>query len=63
MKCSICQKDIENKNGWDKGHNAEPVNSGRCCDICNATVVIPTRITLIFGNKRFNVQEKKDGVC
>jgi hypothetical protein len=26
------------------GHNAEPVNSGRCCDICNNIIVIPTRI-------------------
>ncbi len=26
------------------GHNAEPVNSGRCCDSCNNRVVIPARI-------------------
>jgi len=47
MKCSICQKEIENKNGWNLGHNAAPVNSGRCCDLCNATVVIPARINMI----------------
>ncbi len=26
------------------GHNAEPVNSGRCCDECNSLVVLPVRI-------------------
>jgi hypothetical protein len=26
------------------GNNAEPVNSGRCCDECNDMVVIPVRI-------------------
>ena len=51
MKCSICQKEIEVKNGWDKGHNAEPVNNGRCCDICNATVVIPARINMMVESK------------
>lgn len=51
MKCSICQKEIENNNGWDKGHNAEPVNNGRCCDVCNATVVIPARLNLIYPKK------------
>ena len=38
-KCSICGDKIK---GY--GHNAEPVNSGRCCDDCNSTVVIPRRI-------------------
>lgn len=47
MNCSICQKQIEVHNGWDKGHNAEPVSDGRCCDVCNATVVIPARINLM----------------
>lgn len=51
MVCSICKKEIENRNGWAGGHNAEPVNNGRCCDVCNATVVIPTRIKLMLGNK------------
>jgi hypothetical protein len=51
MKCSICQKEIENNNGWDKGHNAEPVNSGRCCDVCNYKIVIPARMTLLFETK------------
>jgi hypothetical protein len=48
MKCSICQGEIENKNGWDKGNNAQPVNDGRCCDVCNTTVVIPARFNLHY---------------
>tara|TARA_R100001015_G_C4633978_1_gene199682 strand:- start:3516 stop:3722 length:207 start_codon:yes stop_codon:yes gene_type:complete len=58
MKCSICEKEIEKKyhNGemyWDSGHNAEPVNSGRCCDKCNANVVIPTRLGIHINRKNF----------
>ena len=37
--CSICGKNYE---GYR--NNAQPVNNGRCCDKCNATVVIPRRI-------------------
>jgi len=42
-KCSICGDDIlpELISGWDKGHNAEPINEGQCCSMCNDTVVIP----------------------
>ena len=42
--CSICG---EKYTGF--GNNAEPVNSGRCCDKCNGTVVIPERIKLMKG--------------
>jgi|ETNvirnome_2_130_1030620.scaffolds.fasta_scaffold01509_15 hypothetical protein len=46
MKCSICQLEIEAEaiSGWDKGHNAQPVNDGRCCTSCNDNIVIPARI-------------------
>lgn len=37
--CNICGKSYE---GY--GNNAQPVKNGRCCDKCNATVVIPRRI-------------------
>jgi hypothetical protein len=37
--CSICQKGFT---GY--GHNAHPVNDGRCCDACNASVIVPTRL-------------------
>ena len=50
INCSICKAKIEeqltknaNKVYWTRGHNAEPVNSGRCCSKCNAEVVIPKR--------------------
>ena len=37
-KCSICNNTYK---GY--GNNAEPINSGRCCDYCN-DVVVYTRI-------------------
>ena len=30
---------------WEDGHNAEPICEGRCCTICNDTIVTPQRIT------------------
>ena len=66
-KCSICGDDIlpELISGWDKGHNAEPINEGQCCSMCNDTVVIPQRIMLYFKDKQkreiTNEQEKKIG--
>lgn len=41
-KCSICKKEYA---GF--GNNAEPVNKGKCCDNCNASVVIPVRMGAI----------------
>ena len=38
--CSICGKEITDEHS----NNAEPVNSGRCCNKCNREVVIPARI-------------------
>jgi hypothetical protein len=37
--CSICGKPCDRY-----GHNAQPINNGRCCDDCNNTVVIPERL-------------------
>lgn len=48
-KCSICGKRYE---GY--GNNAQPVNEGRCCDYCNANVVIPTRMYQWPREKRSN---------
>ena len=57
MQCSICSGVIDDhryhKTGevyWTDGHNAEPVNDGRCCTSCNASVVIPARINRISAN-------------
>lgn len=48
-KCSICFTTIGiDANGWDGGHNAQPVNNGRCCESCNDTVVITARLRLMF---------------
>jgi hypothetical protein len=50
MKCSICYGDVDEQklpNGevyWSEGHNAWPVNDGRCCTRCNDSVVIRARI-------------------
>jgi len=46
MKCSICGENIKVHplSGWDQGHNAQPINNGRCCDVCNSKIVIPKRI-------------------
>jgi hypothetical protein len=52
--CSICSQPItEQLNGWTDGHNAQPVNDGRCCQDCNDSVVIPIRILVsIKGESR-----------
>ena len=47
MNCSICNNKIDGK----FGHNAEPVNDGRCCNDCNSNVVIPTRIKEMLDDK------------
>jgi len=54
-KCSICKdvipRTIIGEFTWDDGHNAEPVKKGRCCNHCNDTVVIPTRIKLLVKSQ------------
>ena len=46
--CCICGTPIQPQRGrkivWYEGNNAEPVMSGRCCDWCNDTKVLPTRL-------------------
>lgn len=44
--CVICRNEIEQ----EFGNNAWPVQEGKCCDLCNATKVIPARISLIKRN-------------
>ena len=36
MDCSICKNEIYT----EFGHNAQPINDGRCCDECNTLVII-----------------------
>ena len=51
--CSICGTPIEPHpiTGWDKGNNAEPINSGRCCDHCNDHVVLRARMQNVMTGK------------
>jgi hypothetical protein len=56
MKCCICGNDITpDAQGWAGGHNADPVKPGRCCDMCNTTVVLPRRMADIA---RMEAQKK-----
>ena len=52
--CSICSKPIlpHPISGWAGGNNAEPLNSGRCCDECDSKYVIPYRIALIVTREK-----------
>ena len=53
--CVLCDKAIKpDSNGWDKGHNAQPVKDGQCCGNCNSYVVLPARI-----NEYLNRKEKR----
>jgi hypothetical protein len=58
LNCSICKAKIDEqviKNTkqvyWTEGHNAEPVNSGRCCSYCNDNVVVPVRMLQAFDSE------------
>lgn len=42
QECCICKRECESI----YGNNAQPINNGRCCDVCNDTKVIPARIEL-----------------
>jgi transcriptional regulator NrdR family protein len=46
MKCVICTLQIDKVGDWTKGHNAEPVKTGRCCSRCNDMKVIPMRLAI-----------------
>jgi hypothetical protein len=50
-QCSICDGPIDEHRHpvtgevyWTEGHNAEPINDGRCCDECNDVRVLPRRM-------------------
>jgi len=68
LKCSICNEE----HGDRYGHNAEPINDGRCCAVCNATVVVPMRLRLFFDSEtrtemikksiKENIKENNDGI-
>jgi len=43
QKCSICKYNEIGK----FGHNAQPINDGRCCGWCNNEFVIPRRMQIM----------------
>lgn len=47
--CSICGNEY-----LGFGHNAYPINQGRCCEICNDLVVKPARIRQLQTNATTN---------
>jgi len=63
MNCSICADEIESMHD---SHNAEPVNSGRCCSDCNYTIVIKARLNRLTvvtcGNQGFDKTKGKPDV-
>ena len=76
MICSICNGEIDPQINpatgevfWTQGHNAEPINNGRCCTTCNITRVIPARKGKIIAdavqtntwNSRYRLVRKKMG--
>ena len=49
LKCCLCGGDIAPQidfqgNIFYRGHNAQPLSNGRCCDTCNYTKVLPARM-------------------
>ena len=46
MNCVICGGPIKLLGDTNPGHNADPVAAGRCCGMCNDTLVIPARLAL-----------------
>ncbi len=42
LECCLCGDEItvDPVSGWDKGHNAQPLYEGRCCNNCNDIVVL-----------------------
>jgi len=58
FECILGQVDAKGKIYWEKGHNAEPVEKGRCCEECNLKVVIPTRL-IYAGNSEHPIKETK----
>ena len=61
MKCSICTSEIDvQSNGYEGGHNALPLSSGRCCTKCNDTEVIPMRMAFIASGRPIPTVAIKD---
>tara|TARA_R110000868_G_scaffold81260_3_gene230148 strand:+ start:15492 stop:15689 length:198 start_codon:yes stop_codon:yes gene_type:complete len=59
MDCCICKKQIEpqrTESGeiyWTQGNSALPIHDGRCCNKCNAEIVIPARFTEVKLRRKY----------
>lgn len=45
LKCVFCGKELE----WKNSHSIQPIHTikgDRCCESCNASIVIPTRLSV-----------------
>ena len=53
-ECCLCDglidhhKNAEGETYWTKGHIAQPIKEGQCCDWCNTNVVLPKRFENIM---------------
>lgn len=67
--CCLCEQPIKvDSNGWDGGHNPEPLRpitgypdageEARCCEDCNNTKVIPARMKSL-GYSTKQIEELK----
>jgi len=54
FKCCLCDKEVE---GY--GNDPSPIETqnedDQCCDECNLTKVVPTRINLVISKNKSNV--------
>ena len=54
FKCCLCGKEVE---GY--GNDPSPIETqnedDECCDECNLTKVVPTRINLVISKNKSNV--------
>jgi len=59
LVCVICEQTFykDGKELNSRGHNAQPVKEGRCCDTCNYEVVIPARLRQLNGDG--NIKDMK----
>ena len=52
-RCVICKGviEVEAISGWADGYNAEPVADGRCCKICDNSVVLRARLLRLYDKE------------
>lgn len=56
QQCCLCDSKF-----YGYGHNALPLEDGRCCDDCNYRKVIPFRISILTNREKREDNEKENG--